>query len=209
MITRLIVKMLNCFIVKTKESKGFTLVELLVVVAVIGSISAIIAGVVASTLRGTNKTSTVNNVRENGNYAVSQISRTIKYAKTIEGASLDGNPPWECQAMPFPLTPTPTPIRYKAVKTIDFNGVETTFSCNNSADTPSLTIASNNDSLISADTIALPTPVSTFCFFTCVKERITDSPSIGINFTLTSKTVSNLVETQASVRFSNLIKGRN
>jgi prepilin-type N-terminal cleavage/methylation domain-containing protein len=192
-------------------TRGFTLVELLVVVAVIGSITAFVLGVVTSTLRGTNKTNTINRVRENGNYAISHIARTIKYAKLIDGASIDGNPPWECQLMPSsPLTPTPTPIHYKSVKTTAFDGTETRFSCNDTGDFPAGTIAVNfNDSLIDSSSIALPTPIPTFCYFTCVRERIIDSPSIGLNFTLTSKTTSSLVETQATVPFSILIKGRN
>jgi len=190
--------------------RGFTLVELLVVVAVFGSIMAIVIGVVTSTLRGANKSRTISKVRENGNYAIFQISRTIKYAKTIDGASMDGNPPWDCQLMPSPLAPTPTPIHYKAVKATSFDGTATTFSCNDTGDFPPETIAVNfSESLIDASSVIMPAPIPSFCFFTCVRERIIDPPSIGINFTLTSKSPSSLVETQASIPFTTKIKGRN
>lgn len=193
----------------SKLQKGFTLIELLVVMVIIGSIMTIVAGIVTSVLRGTNKTNVINKVRENGNYAIFQMARTVRYAKSFEGGSVDGNPPWSCQLMPLPLTPTPTLVRYKAVRTTAFDGMMTTFSCNDSADTPRETIASNSESLIDTTSVALPTPISTFCFFTCRQERIADSPTVEINFTLTSKTTSTFVETQASIPFTISIKGRN
>ena len=192
-----------------ESPKGFTLIELLIVIAVMVSVLAIVVGVVTSTLRGSNKTSTINNVRENGNYAISQISRTINYAKSFDGASLDGVTSWTCDINLPPPAPTPIPVKYKAVRITSFGGEVITFSCNNSTDTPSETIVSNTESLIDTTSIVLPIPIPTFCFFTCKQDRITDSPTLGINFTLIAKTNSLLVEQQASIPFTVTIKTRN
>lgn len=217
---KLIVSLFYCFIVTEKKSnltmatesdsvqqcnnskspRGFTLIELLIVMAVMVSVLAIVVGITSSTLRGSNKTSTINNVRENGNYAISQMSRVIKYAKSFDGVSEDGDPPWECQPMPPPPLPTPTPIPYKFLKVTSFDGQQTVFSCD------SATIYSNGDPLIDTDSVELD-PWS--CIFTCRQDRITDSPTVSINFTLISKTTSLLVEQKASIPFAVSIKTRN
>jgi len=221
---KLITKLFDCFIVITKKSnlypfafklqgyipkcnnyespRGFTLVELLVVMAIIVPILIIVVGVTSSTLRGSNKTGTINNVRENGNYAISQMERVIKYAKSFDGVSVDGAPlSWSCQIMPYALTPTPIPIQYKYVKTTSFgSGQPTIFKC------VSDTIYLNEDRLIDTGSVSL---ASGSCFFTCKQDRITDSPTLGINFTLKAKTTSPLIEQQASIPFTVSIKTRN
>lgn len=191
------------------SKKGFTLVELLVSVTVTVVALTIIVGILTSTLRGSNKTDVIDKVRENGNYAISQISRAIKFAKSFDGASTSGSSPWTCQIMPPALTPTPTIEQYKSIRVTSFDGGVTTFSCNITGNTPPETIASNSDSLIDTTFVALPTPIPTLCFFTCRRERITDSPAIGINFTLVSKSTSGLFETRASIPFTTSIKVRN
>lgn len=192
----------TCHMSHVTCSGGFTLIELLIVVAIIASIVAIAVGIVSSTLRGTNKTNVINKVRENGNYAISQMARTIKYAKSFAGASTTGGLPWDCQVVP--PGPPPPPIQYKYVRLILFDDTTTTFACETN------TISSNTDSLIDAGpsgSVELSSPGA--CFFTCSQESTTASPTIGINFTLKSKTTSSLLEHQASIPFSTSVKMRN
>ena len=196
----------------SKLQNGFTLIELLVAIVITVSTLTITVGIVTSTLRGTNKTNTINKVRENGSYTISQISRMIAYPKSFDGASVDGNPPWSCQVMPPLPTPTPTIAHYKSVRITSFDKGVSTFSCNGSADTPPNTIASSSaesNSLIDTTSLSLRTPISDFCFFTCRQANIADSPTIGINFTLTSKSTSGVVETIFSIPFEASIKIRN
>ena len=190
-----------------KFQRGFTLIELLVAIVVIGSFGSIVVNIITSAFRGTSKTGVINTVRENGNYAISEITRKVKYAKSFNGASTDGSDPWTCQVVA--AVPSPTPAQYKAVKTIAFDGTVTTFSCNDSADTPPETIVSNSESLIDTTSVALPAPIPTFCFFTCQKASIADSPQVGINFTLTSKITSGIAEKQSTIPFNTSIKVRN
>src|SRR3990167_9297726 len=80
--------------VKLKKSleneAGFTLFELLVVillVAVVGGISTII---LVSSLRGSDRTNSVNKTRASGNYAITQMTKMIKYARSFDGVSQNG-----------------------------------------------------------------------------------------------------------------------
>ena len=191
------------------HSHGFTFIELVVTMAVIVSIGAIAFGIITSTLRGSNKTNTINNIRQNGNYAISQMGKMIPYAKSFNGASVTVSPPWNCHALP--PGPLPPLTHYKSINITSFDGGVTTFSCNaSSPDSPPNTIASNTASLIDADptfgSVALA-PGS--CFFTCTKGSIADSATIGINFTLTQKGVPAFIEKKASIPFQTSIKVRN
>ena len=65
-------------------SKGFTLIELLVVMGVLAIMGGVILSIFFSVLRGTNKTNQLIIVRQNGNYAISQMSKIIRNAKRLE-----------------------------------------------------------------------------------------------------------------------------
>lgn len=190
------------------HSYGFTLIELLIAMAVTVSVGAIAVGIITSILRGSNKTNAVNNVRQNGNFAISQMSKMIIYAKSMNS---------NCQVLPPPPALTPTPIHFKSIQITSFDRGMTTFSCNDSGDTPPNTIASSSASggvvsLIDADSttgsVALSLPIPNDCYFTCTQEGISSSPTIGIYFTLSQKG-SALVEKQASIPFQTSIKVRN
>src|SRR3989344_3693289 len=78
-----------------RKSDGFTLVELLVVILVIFSVGVLISSVLFSALRGANKTNTIDMVRRNGNSAITQMSRMIRYSQSFDGvaeALPDGSP---------------------------------------------------------------------------------------------------------------------
>lgn len=181
-----------------KNNKGFTLVELLAVSVVMVAVSVIITATITSSLRGTTKTNTINDVRQNGNYAISQVSKMIEYAKSFGGVSNDGvNFTSSCINLALPLTPTPTPPQYSNIKIIGFDNGETIFSC-------SSVIASNGASLIDTNLVFVDA-----CSFTCSQDKSTDAPIIGINFSLSKKTTSSLFENKASVSFKTSVKMRN
>ncbi|MEX0621601.1 MAG: type II secretion system protein [Candidatus Woykebacteria bacterium] len=69
---------------RSKQSQnGFTLVELLVVTAVIGILAIISATVFNSILRSQNKTAVINEVRQNGNLAIDKLDRDVKQASEV------------------------------------------------------------------------------------------------------------------------------
>lgn len=183
--------------------KGFTLIELLVSLIILISVGAVTVAILTSSLRGSNKTNAMNNIRQNGSYAIIQISRAIQYAKTFDGLSTDGvNFTDNCvQSIPPSPTPTPTAVPYKFIKITSFDGGQTVYSCD-----PTLapnTIASNGASLLDTDSVFL----GPFCSFVCVQGKTSDSPIINISFSLTSK--KNLVENRVTVPFNTSVTIRN
>lgn len=187
-----------------KHVNGFTLVEFLAVTVVISSIGLVILGILTSALRGTNKTNIVNTVRQNGNQAMVQMKRTIEYARSFGGVTVDGTPSsyttYCVQPAVLALTPTPTPVKYKYLKITAFDGGEIIYSCEAEY------IASNSASLIDKTSVKL---IPNVCWFTCIQDRITSNPIIGIKFQLMQRGASALVETTASIPFETSVVFRN
>lgn len=67
--------------------QGFTLLETLVVISVVGIIAAWGMGFLASVLRGGAKTSIVSEIKQNGNHALNIISFYIRNAISIENCT--------------------------------------------------------------------------------------------------------------------------
>lgn len=179
---------------------GFTLIEFLIVVVVIGSIGLVIVGILSASLRGTNKTNIVNLVRQNGNQAIIQMTKTIEFGK-FEGVSVDGinfNP--DCfNQVPTP-SPTPPSTKYKYLKITAIDGGKITYSCGASS------IASNSAPLINTNSVVL---VQDQCWFTCGQERLTTNTIIGIKFQLKQKAQAAFVENTASIPFETSVTFRN
>lgn len=66
-----------------KSQKGFSLLEILVVLTVFVIIAAIANQVFFSTLRGTSKSEATSLVKQNGNYAISVMDRSLKNAQRL------------------------------------------------------------------------------------------------------------------------------
>lgn len=183
---------------KSKVQRGFTLVELLISIVIIGTFGTIGVNILASTFRGSSKTDVINKVRENGNYAISEMSRKIKYAKTFNGARVNALSAWTCDIVPAP------PVQYKDVQITLFDGTITIFSCQGDS------LTSNGVLLMDTSSPAGSVMLSPgTCFFTCQKESSFDTPTIGINFTLNARATAGVVEKQASIPFKTSIKARN
>lgn len=184
------------------RERGFTLIELLTVTVVTVTVSVIIVIVLAFALRGTDKANSLNDVRGSGNSTILQISKMIGYAKSFDGVSIDGiNYASNCLDLP---TPPPEPTKYSFVKITNFDGSKTVFSCLNGAGSP--TIASNGASLIDTNSVSLE---ASSCYFTCTQVRITNVPTIGINFSLRKKSGSAFIENKTTVPFQTSVTMRN
>lgn len=183
-----------------KFQNGFTLLELLVSVIVLVVTGTVTVAILTSSFRGGSKVNVVNNIRQNGSYAILQMSRAIAYAKTFNGVSTDGvNFISNCvQPAPPAPTPTPTPAQYQAVKITSFDGGETIFSCSSSA------IASNSASLLAANSVAVVS-----CSFTCTQDETADLPLVGINFTLSQEGAGIFAENKTEVPFGTSVTIRN
>lgn len=73
-----------------KINAGFTLVEVMVVLVIILVVGTMIVGVMFAVARNANKAKALDAVKKNGNYAIEQMGRSIRYARTFDGVSPDG-----------------------------------------------------------------------------------------------------------------------
>lgn len=185
-------------------SRGFTLVELLASIIVLVAVGSIIAGIMASSLRGTNKTNTIESVRQNGNYTLNQVSKNIEYAQVFNGLSENGE---TYVASCFYVSPTPSPA-VKFIKVIPLNGNSTIYNCDGTTLTVSTldgTITPTPAPLIDTASFSL-----TGCSMSCTQARATDMPIIRIGFTLGPKNPNSLVESSsAPIPFGTSITVRN
>lgn len=69
----------------SNAQRGFTIIELLVVAGILVISGGLIAGVIFNTLRGSSKSSNVNYVAQNGNYALSSITDIVNSSTQIVG----------------------------------------------------------------------------------------------------------------------------
>lgn len=191
-----------------KNKKGFTLIELLVVMLILGFIGSIAVGIVASALRGANKSAVITNIRQNGNYAISQMTKMIAYAQEFEGVCKGTD---DCTNPLNFSTSCSNPAQvYKYLKIKNSDGGETIFSCNLAADSPANTIASvsANLNLSSGTPLTDTTDMKiTTCNFYCASFSTTVSPTINITFTLTSN--GTLAENISQISFETSVKPRN
>ena len=67
-----------------KNSKGFTLVETVVVVFLLGLIVAVSGSLFFAILKGASKAEVVKEVKQNGDYAMNFMIRTIRNAQSIQ-----------------------------------------------------------------------------------------------------------------------------
>lgn len=185
--------------------KGYTLIELLAVVLILTTVGGVVTAIVATSLRGGNRSTTVNEVRQEGNFAVTQMAKMIRYAQSFDGASVNGID-YDTNCILDTITPTPTPSNYKYLKFTNFDGGQTIFSCKDSSLDDPRTISSNSANLISSDRV---TVVTNSCYFTCRQENSALPPAIDIFFTLSASGSSSLVENKSTVPFSTSVIFRN
>ncbi|HEX8965765.1 MAG TPA: prepilin-type N-terminal cleavage/methylation domain-containing protein [Patescibacteria group bacterium] len=149
---------------------GFTIIEMLTVMFVFAVVSAIAGAILVTSLRTSTKTNALANVRNNGTYVISQMTKTIRFARTL--------------TVPYPciyVSPTPFPIATSSMTIINADGGQITYACNGPSDTPANTITSNGASLMDTSTVGIATGK---CSFTCSQSTTSDYPLIGINFSL-------------------------
>ena len=104
------------------KKNGFTLVEIMIVIGILGIIVVIGSGAFFSILRGSTKVRTLQLVKQNGDYAISVMERMIRNARNVSGGG-------------------------SSITITNPDGGTTIFSC----ELDSATIASNGASLLSSE----------------------------------------------------------
>lgn len=176
------------------NNKGYTLIELLAVILVMIAVGTVIMSILVAALRGGNKSQTTNEVRESGNYVISQMSKMITFAKNLDGLSTDGVS-YDTSCV-LSGSPAPTPVPYQYIKITSFDGGITTFSCSGGK------ISSGSSSMTS------PNLTVTNCTFICSQPNASIPPTIDISFTL-NENKGSFTEKQASIPFETSITIRN
>lgn len=186
----------------SNSQKGYTLIELLAVIVVVVTVGTIIAGIIVNSLRGGNRSTNVNDIRENGNFALSQISKMIIFAKSFDGVS-DGTLVNGSRVYTTNCTvavPTPVPIHYQYLKITSFDRGQTEFECNGAV------LASNGAKLVDTSTRYIVSG----CYIICTQNNISVLPTINISFTLAKKTTSvSFAENNVSIPFETSANFRN
>lgn len=188
---------------KITHNAGFTLLELLVVLAITIVVGTIVVGILFVSLRGSERSKSLNNLENNGNAVIAQMGKAIRFAKKFNGVSTDGSSYIsDCSvATPGALTPTPIPATYRYIKITAFDNLETIFSCGDGT-----SLSSNSVSLIDNSTVTM-----IGCKFSCQQSSSSDYPTIGINFSLNQlqPTGTILLESTASAIFQTSVVPRN
>ncbi len=182
-----------------KSSQGFSLVELLAVLGVIVVVGSIASAIIISSLRTSSKANVINSVRQNGNFALLQISRTVQYAKSFDGVSTDGT------TFTNDCTSSGT-TNYRAIRVVLFDETKTTFSCKLSQTPPTITSLNSGTTTELVDTITVSVSQ---CYFLCSQKYKTEAPAIGIFLTLSPNNGSSFPEKQSLIPFNTSVTMRN
>ncbi len=185
---------------KQLKNNGFTLIELLVVMMIIIAVGSIIAGIIVVSLRGSNRSINVNEVRQAGDYTLSQMTKMAAYAKSFDGIGkyVAGDIVYETDCT------TQTGVEFTHLKLTSFDNNQTTFICNYNAVTIASQSAPRTIELINQTKFSLDA-----CSFKCTQNNVSNPPVIEINFTLSKNTESTLVENKVSIPFSATVGFRN
>lgn len=172
-----------------KINGGYTLIELVVVMALLIIVGSLIVGILYSTIRGTAKSRITNDLGQNGNYALSVITDIVLNSQNFTSITdLSSTVYTSC---------TPVGISGKSITVMGFDGGVTNISCTGS------TIASNSASLLDTSRVIVNS-----CTFTCVQEDSYSPPRIDVTFQLRNANGSSS-DTQGIVTFNTSLSLRN
>ncbi len=171
------------------KQKGFTLVEMLAVMVVFVVIGSFVTAILVTSLRGNNKTNTITAVRQNGNYALSQMAKTIRNARYL--------------ILPSSCGTLSSPTVVQKVQLKDPGGNIITYDCSSGTN-----ITSNSAGLLDTNAVSLSS-----CQFTCGQNSIIDPPVIGISFSLLQKNTTtkfaDLTASSSAIEFDSSVVLRN
>ena len=170
-----------------KQHFGFTLIELLMTTVILLTFGGVIVTVFISLLRNTNRANSLSIIRQNGNFIINEMTRTIRYAQTIDNI-VSCNPSF---------TTSPPEIIVTSV-----NGQTTAFRCEiTSTSIDKRTGTGTYTPLLSSNV------TYSFCLISC-QQNSTSPPTVTVQFTLV-KDAASLTENRASIDFSTSVVMRN
>jgi type II secretory pathway pseudopilin PulG len=166
-----------------RSRKGFTLVELLVVSGISIIITTTIVAILFIVLRGSKKSDSIVVVRQNGEQAMAQMVRIMRFAKSLD------------DTCPLPDDKSVTITAADASQTVY------AFTC--PLNPPPNFIGLNGAKLTNDATVVVDS-----CSFVCTQQA-GSSPTIGISFILSKKNLSGLPEENSRIPFKSSVTLRN
>jgi type II secretory pathway pseudopilin PulG len=174
------------------NTSGLTLIELLVSLALIVGLMTVVAAILVATLRGASKAVVSEDIRQNGNSALTQVTKQIQFAESLDSVLTSlGDTSASC-ATPAPPDP---PTEYKSISYTS-GGVSNILTCDRT------TLALN-----SAELVDRTKAVFVSCKIIC-SQQIDESPVVGISFTLSNPSDDVVAEKRTTLNFSKSIKMR-
>lgn len=165
-----------------KLQKGFTLVEVLVASSVFTIISITVVSVLFIVLRNTKKSDSVTIVKQNGEQAMTQMVRVLRFTKSLdEPSSCDGTPQTQIKITATDLIKSSLTCPTLLQNYIGLNGVKLT-----------------NDAVVTVGS----------CSFVCSMLE-NSSPIINISFSLSKINLSGLPEEDTIIPFQSSVNLRN
>ena len=167
---------------------GFTLIEMLVVMTIVGILGSMLVVIFVNVLRGSSKSNSQIILRQNGNYALSQIASIVRYSKNVIS----------------PVCSVSDPVAGNILEVTAVDDRQMTYTCPAS----SLQTITVNDGVTTSPLFDIATVSISSCSFTCIQQGPVSSPVIGIQFVL-ARTSGTLPNTSATSPFSTTISLRN
>lgn len=161
--------------------KGFTLIEVLVIMSIMGVVGTVIASIFTISLRTSRKATYITTVRQNGNYAIAQMTRQIRYAQSFDGLE----DPVGSNTYAVDTTCVGATTIRKKLKVTNFDGGSTIFTCNEATDTIASTSATFGSTPVNLLVGTTNSPVNLQnCNLSCTRPSIDSPPIVTISFEL-------------------------
>ncbi len=173
---------------KMKPSRGFTLIEILVVVGILAIIVIISSTSFFNLLKGSTKTRAANLVKQEGDYALGIMTKMVRNTRGILRNT--DSPPRVCVS------------GMSKLKIKNPDGGETEFECDSSA-ISSTSAETGSQVPITSDQVAVES-----CRFDCVEGGYFDPDVVTIDFTLSTGALSPFEE-RAIINFKTTVVLRN
>lgn len=179
------------------KEKGFSLIELLVGIAIIITATTVVLSIIVSSFRISGKSTSNSVVRQNGNYAMAQMSRIIQFADSFDGA-------YDASGSFYPTCDDDVTKSYSTIN-VHYGGNPKSLVCRQGA-SGGIEIGDG----VNPPQEIIDTKMSvTSCHFTCTQDNGAVAPVIGINFGLNLGDSNTVVEKTSHVDFSTSVKMRN
>lgn len=174
---------------KFEIAYGFTLIEVIVVIGVFVILSTIILSILVTIIRGSKKSDSVVSVRQDGEHAMDQIVRVLRFAKSLDPATT-------CDGA--------TQLNNITITAVDLS--QNTFTCPATSANP---IKMNNTTNLTNSNISqvVVTPVNS-CYFVCT-QNTGRPPTIRINFNLSKVNSNGVLEGNTTIPFQSSVILRN